>query len=220
MSLLAKTNKGLLCIKAHLPTKPYTRRVYTRRPQDKAQSPDLFPLGVSVAPLVFRASFHSHWERIFQSVLPAGIGTNWPPAGLQRASHPWDCSLVVYFGGDLQSFCVFLSVDLFMMASYCLHWKLLTLASGRALSSEPPVWTGRLEWWPVSGGRVWEGQGERPHRCVRAQSLYSSKDPIKGPTAWQLHPKHCRHLSSGGILPFWASSHHSPAGAHPTSFPS
>lgn len=37
----------------------------------------------------------------------------------------------------LQSFCVFLSVDLFMMASYCLHWKLLTLASGRALSSEP-----------------------------------------------------------------------------------
>lgn len=183
-----------------------------------AWRPDLFSLGVSVAHYCFNNCFHSHWVR---NLLISPASWHWDklapcqsPENLQcpSYSHPWDCSLVVCFGEFLQSFFVFISVDLVMMDSYCLHWRLLNFTSGRTLSSEPCVWTGILDWWPVGGHR--KGKEKASCHHVGAQSLYSTGDPMKMPAARQTP------LLRRNSCPIWASSHHCLVGAHPASFPS
>lgn len=160
--------------------------------------------GVSKVPLSFNNSFHSPWERTLLNSPPSWgwdkLAPCQPPQNLPCTPIPETAVWWLVLGAFCRAF-VFSTKDLFMMASYCLHWKLLAFASGRALSSEPHVWTGRLEWWRELGDL--RRARRRPHHHVRAQALYSSKDPMQMQTAWEkLYLKHGKQVSSGALVPF------------------
>lgn len=145
--LLAENNKGLLLVEVLLPGEPCVRRVHfkaMKQPCDRAQIPEdqACSLWVSLK-LTLSLTIPSTpiGRELFQPVLQAGIGTSGPPPisrepPVPSYPHPSDCSLVVCSESFLCSFRFFMSVNLFMMTSYCLLWKLLTFASDRALSSE------------------------------------------------------------------------------------
>lgn len=168
---------------------------------------------LSRVPVSFYNSFLFPLERTLSTVLQAGPlpaprGSFMPPlVPLRRQSSG--------LSGGL--FAEPLSVEPFMMTSYCLHWKLSAFASGKALSS------GLLsELVDESGdqlGSFQKGEEKAPTAMWEAQALYSSSDFTKMQTAWEkLHHKHGRQVSSGGVSnPLRGSLHHNP-GHTPPSF--
>ena len=140
-------------------------------------------------------------RELFQTVLHAGVGTNWPPASLQRISYA--CLLpslrpqsVACLGDLLQSFCLFESVGLLTTASNCLHWKWLAFTS--KLRAPCLNWETRVitSWEAIRRAR-------RSPPTTWELRVYYSEDPVQMQTAWeQWHHKHGRSRQGpSGSLP-------------------
>lgn len=195
-----------------------------RQPHDRSGDwrPDLFSLGVSKPHYVFNNSFHSHRERNL-SIRPARW--HWDKldpcqSPENSTTHPTPIPETAVWWFILEDFCRecfhFCGSRYDGFLSFTLEIVNFHLWQGPQLWAL--CWTGTVKWWPVWGPS--EGQEESsPLPCESSVSLflkrlYENANNL-GVIAWALQTPLLRR----NLCPIWASSYHSPMGAHPTSFP-